>query len=250
MAMNIRYCSRLQGIYGQSSTYTWALPNNSYTTGTYFCRYLSSSATSTLTATIKVDELSTFLYELNGSDTDCRLTVYVDGVQKRTIRGSALSINKNYAGSYNRFFEVLAPGIHTISWEFQSTANSSCNVYVRNIACKKTPEISVNLLEPGSLGTEVLYGGVNHIKDVRKLKVKGPMNSDDWAQIQMMDSLFELDLGEAEVSLIPAQQFDGNVSEAACQYLHKIVMPKTLQSIGNNAFVTYPHRRCDISGRM
>ncbi|MCM1313102.1 MAG: leucine-rich repeat domain-containing protein [Bacteroides sp.] len=219
-----------EGTYGEDYQYTWALPNNNYTTGTYFRRTLSSG-TSTLTATVKVDALSTLLYDLDGTNGNCNLTVYVDGVQKRYFYNKSLeATSKNSAGSYNRFFEVFEPGTHTISWEFTSTTSSNHKyVYVRNIACMRTDkEISVNLLEPGSLGTEVLYGGVNHIKDVRKLKVKGPMNNDDWAQIQLMGSLFEIDLSEAEVTSIPNGQFQSNLA-----FLHKVSLPKTLQSIGD-----------------
>lgn len=229
------------GSYGQNENYTWALPNNSYTTGTYFRRYFSYKAgTSTLTATVTVDQLSAFFYDIDGTSGGCNLTVYIDGEQKRYLSwGKLQALSKHNAGQYNRFFEVLDPGTHTISWQFTSTTTSGAReVYVRNIACMKIPEVSVELLEPGSLGTEVLYGGVNHIKNVRKLKVKGPMNDADWKQIQLMDSLFELDLSEAEITSISANQFDGNNStvETACQFLHKVVLPKSLQSIGNYAF--------------
>lgn len=230
------------GSYGQDYQKTWALPDNSYTTGSYFHRFFYyTTGTSTLTATVTVDQLSTFFYDIDGSDNSCNLTVYVDGEQKRYLFDRKLeALSKQNAGRYNRFFEVLAPGTHTISWQFTSPVSGYNQTYVRNIACMKTPEVSVELLEPGSLGTEVLYGGVNHIKNVRKLKVKGPMNDADWAQIVMMDSLFELDLGEAEITSIPANKFDGYYTETACKFLHKVVLPKSLQSIGNYAF-RYSH---------
>lgn len=232
------------GSYGQNYYNTWALPNNSYTTGTYFWRIFSYKAgTSTLTATVTVDQLSTFFYDIDGTNGGCNLTVYVDGEQKRYLFDRKLdALSKQNAGRYNRFFEVLAPSTHTISWQFTSTMTSdNREVYVRNIACMNTSkEVSVELLEPGSLGTEILYGGVNHIKNVRKLKVKGPMNNADWAQIQLMDFLFELDLAEAEITSIPANKFDGNSAETACKFLHKVVLPKSLQSIGNYAF-RYSH---------
>ena len=230
-----------EGVYGYNYDYIWALPDNDYTTGTYFRRgFINTTGTSILTATVTVNQLSAFFYDMDVSRDDCDLTVYVDGEQKRYLFYSKL-LSKQNAGMYNRFFEVLAPGTHTISWKY--TRTNPRNIYsedirIYNIACMKTPEVSVELLEPGSLGTEVLYGGVNHIKNVRKLKVKGPMNNADWRQIQLMDSLFELDLSEAETTSIPANQFDGNNStvETACQFLHKVVLPKSLQSIGNYAF--------------
>lgn len=228
------------GSYGQNERNTWALPDNSNTTGTYFHRFIYyTTGTSTLTATVTVDQLSTFFYDIDGSNNSCNLTVYVDGEQKRYLFDRKLeALSKQYAGQYNRFFEVLAPGTHTISWQFTSPVSGYNQTYVRNIACMKTPEVSVELLEPGSLGTEVLYGGVNHIKNVRKLKIKGPMNDADWKQIQLMDSLFELDLSEAETTSIPVDQFAGysSTAETACQFLHKVTLPKSLKSIEDNAF--------------
>ena len=230
------------GLYGQNSEQTWALENGS-TTGTFFYRqFWAEAGTSTLTATVTVNQLSTFFYDINGTNGGCNLTVYVDGEQKRYLFDAKLqALSKQNAGRYNRFFEVLAPGTHTIRWQFTSTTTDRnyFSAYVHNIACMKTSkEISVELLEPGSLGTEVLYGGVNHIKNVRKLKVKGPMNNADWKQIQLMDSLFELDLSEAETTSIPVEQFAGygSTAETACQFLHKVTLPKSLKSIEDNAF--------------
>lgn len=230
------------GLYGQNSEQTWTLENGS-TTGTFFYRqFWAEAGTSTLTATVTVNQLSTFFYDINGTNGGCNLTVYVDGEQKRYLFDAKLqALSKQNAGRYNRFFEVLAPGTHTIRWQFTSTTTDRnyFSAYVHNIACMKTSkEISVELLEPGSLGTEVLYGGVNHIKNVRKLKVKGPMNNADWKQIQLMDSLFELDLSEAETTSIPVEQFAGygSTAETACQFLHKVTLPKSLKSIEDNAF--------------
>ena len=75
------------------------------------------------------------------------------------------------------------------------------------------PQITVSLLEPGSLGTEVLYN-TDHIKNVRRLKVKGAMNGDDWGRIKMMSTLLELDLSEAQFTEIPANQFKWRVLPA------------------------------------
>lgn len=230
-----------EGVYGYNYDYIWALPDNDYTTGTYFRRgFIHTTGTSTLTATVKVDQFSTFFYDINISSHGCNLTVYVDGEQKRYLFYDKL-LSKQNAGMYNRFFEFLAPGTHTISWKYTKTnpQNYYEDIYIYNIACMKTSkEISVELLEPGSLGTEVLYGGVNHIKNVRKLKVKGPMNNADWKQIQLMDSLFELDLSEAETTSIPVEQFAGygSTAETACKFLHKVTLPKSLKSIEDNAF--------------
>ena len=127
-----------------------------------------------------------------------------------------------------------------------SSNSSSGYGYVYRIGCVATPLIEVSLLEPGSLGTEVLYQ-TDHVKNVKKLKVSGRMNDDDWAKIQMMKSLFELDLKDAVTDAVPARQFDGTRSASASQFLNKVVLPDVLKSIGDGAFrctfvedVTFP----------
>ena len=97
------------------------------------------------------------------------------------------------------------------------------------------PQISVSLLEPGSLGTEVLYN-TDHVKNVRRLKVKGAMNSDDWVRIKMMSTLLELDLSEAQFTEIPANQFKVSSSDTTMNFLHKVVLPEGLTTIGDQAF--------------
>lgn len=94
--------------------------------------------------------------------------------------------------------------------------------------------IVVNLLEPGSLGTEVLYN-VNNIKDVKWLKVYGTMNADDWAKIALMkDSLIWLDLSEAKTNSTYTMLANRFFYEWQClKYVH---LPKGLTEIGSNAF--------------
>lgn len=112
--------------------------------------------------------------------------------------------------------------------------------------------IVVNLLEPGSLGTEVLYH-VEHVKNVKYLKVTGEMNEDDWTTLSLMDSIFVMDLGDATATVIPSQTFSSkflnNPSLILPQGLTEIgdysfynssvsdiTFPFTLKKIGNNAF--------------
>ena len=93
---------------------------------------------------------------------------------------------------------------------------------------QKTPTITVNLTQAGSLGTEVLYN-VDHIKDVRKLVIKGYMNDEDWERVNMMTGLFELDLTDANIENIPRVN-------PGSSYFHKVKLPRTLKSLGTNAF--------------
>ncbi|MBQ3945732.1 MAG: hypothetical protein II670_09005, partial [Alphaproteobacteria bacterium] len=68
--------------------------------------------------------------------------------------------------------------------------------------------ITCELSSAGTLGVEILYQ-VNSLNDVNILKVVGPMNNADWADIKKMNNLIALDLSEAIVSEIPNNAFDG-----------------------------------------
>lgn len=232
-----------EGVFGKRD-YTWSLPDNNYTTGTYFQRSLGNSGESTLSATVQVDEPSAFIYGLycykNGGGT-ISITVYVDGIKTRELINEQLStypmISGNYYNQnyYTRYFETLETGTHTITWVSKSfDTNSSNNYRVVNAGVMKSPFISVNLLEPGSLGTEVLYN-TNHIKNVRRLKIKGKMNSDDWAKIKMMHYLQDLDLSEADITEIPESQFSC-AADTSSMFIHAMKLPEGLEKINRGAF--------------
>lgn len=224
--------STADGSFGQDYWDTWALPNNSYTTGTYFERILDVDRQSSISATVLVEEPSTLVYGLDGGEGYVK--VYVDGTEVRDLTNLQF---RTYPSSktYTRFFEELEPGLHTITWTYINYASYSNWYYLYDVSVMSKPQISVNLLEPGSLGTEVLYN-TDHIKNVRRLKVKGAMNSDDWAKIKMMSTLLELDLSEAQFTEIPAKQFQVSSSDTTMNFLHKIVLPEGLTTIGDKAF--------------
>ena len=180
-----------------------------------------------LAATVVVDNDAIFSYKVESysySDTK-RLIVSVDGQQTHVLW------NEEH-GRYQHFFEKLTPGRHVIEWETEGKDMS-----LSEFGVERTPSITVNLLEPGSLGTEILYH-VNHLNDVRRLKVVGKMNDDDWAKISMMSgNLYALDLSEAETEAIPDGQFDGTSTfDGEWRFLHEFKLPKALKEIGNNAF--------------
>lgn len=213
--------------------------NASYGSFPYMRRDVNANSTSTLSATVCVDQPSTFIYSL-AKDQGNRwfIDVYVDDVLMRSFTNWNLHRHSFcYAGGgHDRFFEVLSTGTHTIKWVCKNTDNNySTDFNIYDISCVATPLIEVNLLEPGSLGTEVLYQ-TNHIKNVKRLKISGEMNADDWAKIKMMTSLFELDMKNAITDAVPYKQFWGNNSQSAKKFMHKIVLPDVLQSIGDLAF--------------
>ena len=177
-----------------------------------------------LTATVVVDEEATFTY---------RMMYSYDEIMTVSVDGEPMQRFWHEDQNNGRYFIRLSPGKHVIEWQRSGGINGR-TVYA--IGVKRTPSITVNLLEPGSLGTEVLYH-VNHLNDVRRLKVVGPMNDDDWAKISMMSNLFSLDLSEAGTEEIPERQFDSNTQvDGDWMFFHEIKLPKTLKKIGSSAF--------------
>ena len=199
-----------------------------YSNNNYFeCRSIKNG-TRTLNATVVVDDDATLVfnyYHYNGGWAN----VYVDGERQ-------LGINWDEGNSTQPYFLKLSPGKHSITWEYVNTdANNSKYCKISNIGVEHTPTIEVSLLEPGSLGTEVLKN-TDHIQNVRRLVVSGEMNSDDWARIMMMTSLFSLDLTNAEITEIPKQQLSRYNHSSNLAFFHEVKLPKTLKTIGEYAF--------------
>lgn len=181
------------------------------------------NGTSSITGTVTVNQNSTLVYIPYTSDY-MTLSVFVDGELVRTFDNYQLD-------DKDRYFDKLSPGTHHIEWRWTNTSSYSYTGYLREIGVRAIPAtIEVSLLEPGSLGTEVLYN-VDHLKDVRCLKIKGKMNDDDWEKVDMMTNLFSLDLSEAGVTVIPDEQFNFG------RFLHEIILPNSLEEIGNKAFL-------------
>ncbi|MDO5525347.1 MAG: leucine-rich repeat domain-containing protein [Prevotella sp.] len=203
-------------VFSQSTENGWYLWNNN------FYQKSSNTPAGILTATVEVDQDATFTFSIGPSsfkqNTEL-MTVKVDG----EIYASGVFTH--------RYFIELTKGKHTVEW-ISDTEGLENGVY--DIAVEKTPVIEVSLLEPGSLGTEVLYH-VNKITDVRKLVVKGAMNDDDWAKIGMMkENLYTLDLSEATISAIPDNMFAGK------KFIHSVKLPQGLKTIGAGAFSDTP----------
>ncbi len=182
---------------------------------------------STLSATVVVDEASTLSFDMSTGDYT-HVKVIVDDVE-------VASYDHKYFIYEKKSFIELEAGKHVIQWVAE--ASNYYYVTLKNIGVEKTPSITVNLLEAGSLGTEILYN-VNHIKDVRKLKVIGSMNDDDWAKIAMMsETLYTLDLSETDVTAIADECFYRSSSySTGWQFLHTVKLPEGLKSIGEYAF--------------
>lgn len=164
------------------------------------------------------------------------LNVYIDGELVRNVKRDQIANTyglEHYPyDAEPRFIEKLTKGAHTIEWEYLRNDYWDDNYsYICDVGVVKTPiEISVSLLEPGSLGTEIL-AQLNSVLEVRKLKIKGEMNAEDWKTLDLIRGyLYSLDLSEAVITEIPDEQF----KDHPC--LRYLKLPEGLTRIGNYAF--------------
>ena len=124
---------------------------------------------------------------------------------------------------------MLEPGVYTMEWCDSIYNNtSSVKTHVSNVELSSN-WVEVDLSSAGTLGVEVLYL-VDVLTDVELLKVKGPINSTDWATIKQMTNLLALDLSEATITTVPNSAFDG------LSWLSNVKLPEGPTSIGTYAF--------------
>ncbi|MBR7049326.1 MAG: leucine-rich repeat domain-containing protein [Prevotella sp.] len=186
----------------------------------------------TLTMRVQTTEPATFVFSCGG-EKDGSAVVMVDGVQTQTINQYMLDRDWN-----GRYFEYLStPGLHTIKLIYTAfsggTYYNSLSLY--NIGVENTPTLAVTLPEPGSLGTEVRHT-YDNMSDVRKLKINGEMNDDDWSTLLSMPSLFSLDLRDAVITTIPQSALSKDDHHAHFDFLHEVLLPNMVQTISNRAF--------------
>lgn len=124
---------------------------------------------------------------------------------------------------------LLEPGKYTITF-LDSVSNSDVRnkTFIRNVELSSA-WLEIDLASAGTLGVEVLYQ-VDVLTDVELLKVKGTLNSEDWAVIKQMTNLVGLDLSEARFDAMPEYAFDG------LTYLSGAFLPEGMTSIGQYAF--------------
>lgn len=181
--------------------------------------FYSTADCGTLHARFYAKEKSAFYYTIFSNYSN-KIDLYVDGEKMKTMDGLLIDgLNQ---------FEIVDSGWHTLTWKF---IEQTGNIYFGNIGLMASPLISVNLKEPGSLGTEVLYH-TDHLKNVRNLKIKGTMNDDDWAKMKMMSRLQKLDLSEAVITEIPESQF----TDTTMRFLKQVKLPEGLKKINRQAF--------------
>ena len=176
-----------------------------------------------LTAKLTTESPATIGYTIYaGGNLSGLCRVYIDNEMVRECSMRACE-------SYVTLYEELTLGTHKIRWEFTSINGSYAAM--QDFGVIQSPHIEVSLLEPGSLGTEVLYH-VDHLREARDLKVKGTMNDADWGYIKMMTNLCVLDLSEAQTTEVPKDMFN----DGSHPFLHRIILPEGLKKIGGYTF--------------
>ena len=210
--------------YNGNLSNNWYEPSSNYN---YLQSKYITNGSLTLKANVEVDDDATLVFSYwayNGY-----LEVYLDDELQQTV-------NWQESESGQRYFVEMTPGKHHITWKFINTNKANdgyCTIY--DIGVEQTPTINVSLLEPGSLGSEVL-AQTDHVKNVRKLIVSGEMNDADWAQILNMNSIFSLDLTNVTNTEIPEKALSRDYHSDNLLFLHKVKLPTTLKTVGNFAF--------------
>lgn len=203
---------------------SWSFGNYYLNSIDYYYLYHRVVNGTELTATVEVDQDATFTF--NYSSFDGSLDILLDGELYQ-------SLNSYQSHDERRYFVELTPGRHSVT--FKATRNSTDYLSLSRFAVQATPTIVVSLSQPGSLGTEVLYK-VSHVADVRKLVIQGNINADDWARILMMTNLYSLDLTDCTITEIPERQLSRYHHSSELGFLHEVKLPRTLQTIGEDAF--------------
>lgn len=191
--------------------------------------YGTAKSISRFSTTFTVDKLSKFSFSRRVGYWNGNSWYQYDSQYFRFLINGKQYHGCNYATSFGTISVALEPGEYTMEW-IDSIYNTTDTylAQVRNIELSDN-WVEVDLSSAGTLGVEVLYL-VNVLTDVELLKVKGPINSTDWATIKQMTNLLALDLSEATITSVPNSAFDG------LSRLSNVKLPEGPTFIGSYAF--------------
>ena len=192
----------------------------------------TAPSTSKFSTTITVDKLSKFSFSRRVGYWNGSSWYQYGGRQYFSfLINGKLYHGCDYATSFDTISVALEPGDYTMEWIdyiYNTTDTYLALAQVRNIELSDNL-VEVDLSSAGTLGVEVLYL-VDVLTDVELLKVKGPINSTDWATIKQMTNLLAIDLSEATITTVPNSAFDG------LSKLSNVKLPEGPTSIGSYAF--------------
>ncbi|MBR0048717.1 MAG: leucine-rich repeat protein [Prevotella sp.] len=186
--------------------------------------------TSTLTATVNVDNNATLVFTYNTNSGYTNLRFFLDGELVQ-----AVSNNQSW-GKERRYYVELTPGKHDITWtcvgnDPGSFYSNGC--YLGGIGIVNTPTLfpAATTVE-GQLGTEMLKV-TDPISKTRKVVINGVIGDDDWTTIGLMVNAFSIDMsGATATAPMPANMFTGS----KFPFLHDVKLPQGLTAIGESAF--------------
>ena len=181
----------------------------------------------TLNAVVYVDHDAVLSFYTDRWNNRGSYEVYVDNKLEQLI--------KRDDDWNNHFFIELAPGKHDITWK--CTTNGYDTMVLGTFGIEDTPLTTIHMVEPGSLGTEIL-SQLDNIKDVRKLTISADkgMNEEDWERLLLIDRLYALDLGNVNITEIPEGRLSKYVHKEY-EYLHSIILPERLEKLEYRAFM-------------
>lgn len=215
-------------VFKNDDTWPW-IPMTGFIQNSNYGKQNTASRCST---TFTINQPSVFKFDYNNSNNSYYhlLSVAIDNkTDDDEATGKLKSWSFDNVSDYGLFSRVLDPGTYTIEWkDTVYDYTSSYPSKIKNVMLHDN-WIDIELAIPGTLGVEVLYK-VDVLTDVELLKVRGTINSTDWADIKKMTNLKGIDLSEARFENVPASAFSSNTKLNYC------VLPNGMKSIGTSAF--------------
>lgn len=198
---------------------------------------------STSRLTFEVDSKEPFTFSMDYSMPD-------DGYSGSTSNRAGFTIDGvsefNRTLGWDSGFEgtawyVLPAGTHEITIEHYYE-NHLYGFYIKDVTFTghASQITEVTLGQAGDLGVELL-SVFDKLTDVEYLKISGPMNSDDWAQIANLTNVVYLDMTDAVTTEMPASAMTKN------SRLVEYKCPRTLKTIGSRAFYQRPVRSVELN---
>ncbi len=190
---------------------------------------------STISTTFTIDQLSVFSFQIciNGDRSYYHgvayCDVYINGMHYCTFADDGDD------GNWIYWSEVLCPGTYTISFHNSHSKNDPNtgwqSTQLRNVCLHQNWD-NVTVSTPGELGVKLLQAlGGKNLQDAELVKITGSLNADDWNTISQLKNIKAIDFTETDIPSIPANAFKNN------SWLSTVMLPETVTSIGDNAFV-------------
>ncbi len=220
-------------LFQNNSNNLWQLSSNS--NRLYWKkRSTGVDATSTLMATVNVDEDVTLIYKCYTGNSYSNFRVYLDDELVQTISNNTC----NSADKERRYYVEMGAGKHDIKWVCQflgSSANNNSDYYsyITEIGVQNTPTMTpATTTVEGQLGTEILKL-TDNVANVKKIILNGVIGEQDWTTIGMMVNALSIDMSGATTTTgIPASMF----TRSKFPFLHNFKLPQGLTDIGSSAF--------------